>query len=73
MTQADVQQRAERDVRRAVERMLTRNGCRIAESLGAEIHQAYTGRFDLRPLADTGYCPTHQSTRTPCGLCPPGV
>lgn len=73
MAPADVQQRAEHDVRRAVESILTRSGCRIAEALGAEIHQAYTGRFDLRPLADTGYCPNHPSIRKPCGLCPPGV
>lgn len=73
MAPADVQREAEREARSAVERVLDRSGCRISQALSGEIHQVYAGRFDLRPLAGTGYCPNHPSTRRPCGLCPPGV
>lgn len=73
MAQADLQRRAESDAQDAVERLLDRSGCRISRALSGEIHQIYAGRFDLRPLADSGYCPTHPSIRKPCGLCPPGV
>lgn len=73
MAPADLQRDAEREARHAVERVLARSGCRIAEALSGEIHQVYAGRFDLRPRTTTGYCPTHKTTRTPCGLCPPGV
>lgn len=73
MAAADTDREATREVRRAVEGILERSGCRIAAALTGEIHQAYTGRFDLRPRCSTGYCPNHPSTRKPCGLCPPGV
>lgn len=74
MKTADAElRRAEAEVRHAVDGILARSGCRIAEALATEIHQAYTGRFDLRPRAGTGYCRTHTRTRMPCGLCPPGV
>jgi hypothetical protein len=63
----------DREAARAVEGILARSGCRIAEALSGEIHQAYSGRFDLRPRPSTIYCPTHRTTRMPCGLCPPGV
>lgn len=73
MAATDLQRRAEREAQDAVERLLDRSGCRISRALSGEIHQVYAGRFDLRPLADSGYCPNHQSTRKPCGLRPPGV
>jgi hypothetical protein len=73
MAPADTDRRAEREVRHAVEGILERSGCRIAQALSGEIHQAYTGRYDLRPRPGTLYCPNHQHTRMPCGLCPPGV
>jgi hypothetical protein len=73
MTQADLQRQAERAAQVAVERLLDRSGCRISCALSGEVHQIYAGRFDLRPRADSGYCPNHPSTRKPCGLCPPGV
>lgn len=73
MAATDTDRRAESEVRHAVEGILERSGCRNPQALSGEIHQVYLGRFDLRPRSGTPYCRTHPSTRTPCGLCPPGV
>jgi lambda repressor-like predicted transcriptional regulator len=64
--------RALADARRAIERVLDREHCRISDVLATEIEQIWTGRFYLRPKqASPEYCPNHPHTRTPCGLCPP--
>lgn len=73
MATADVRQRtklrrAENEVRDAITGILTRSGCRIAEALATEIHQAYTGRGWI-PLPDI-HCPEHPSIKKPCPLCP---
>lgn len=60
--------RADDDVQRAVEAILTREHCRIAGALKLEIHQAYTGRGWI-PLPDI-HCPEHPSIKKPCPLCP---
>jgi len=44
MTPAELDRRAEREVRHAVEAILERAGCRISHALAGEIHQAYAGR-----------------------------
>lgn len=58
-----------RDVRQAVTGILAREGCRIPEALAIEIHQAYTGRRWIPPDDGPAYCPTHESTKMPCGMC----
>lgn len=72
MTAAELDRRAERDVRHAVEAILDRAGCRISHALAGEIHQAYAGRGWTRGRV-IAYCPNHPYTRMPCGLCVRGV
>lgn len=72
MKQAEAERRrADDDVQAAVENILEREHCRIADTLKLEIHQAYVGRGWIPGRLGPDYCPTHPSTRTPCGLCPP--
>lgn len=71
--QAAERRQAEEEVRRAVTGILDREHCRISAALAIEIHQAYTGRGWIPGRLGPDYCPNHPSTRTPCGLCPPGA
>lgn len=70
---ADDRRQAENTVRTAVERIITANRDASPAYLTAAVHQAYIGRGWEPPAAGPEYCPTHTSTRTPCGLCPPGT
>jgi hypothetical protein len=64
---------AENEVRDAAERIITANPDASPAYLAAAIHQAYIGRQWDPPNPGPAYCPNHEHTRMPCGLCPPGV
>lgn len=62
--------RAEHDIRNAVEDIIARGRQDLAEYVALEIHQAYLGRGWTPPAPPAEQCEEHPNTKPVGGHCP---